>query len=157
MPPTVQSVAAGLTRETAETIIFVAHATPPDKHHWQPLDNGRSIVAQIVECVLANQKWTGILQSRAWVSISEETFDNALAEWDTLEKATTQLRTAANALALAIEAVPDSDMAGEITAPWGPYPLSRCCLHAYWNMVYHEGQINYVQTLYGDFEEHEPE
>ena len=25
---------------------------------------------------------------------------------------------------------------------------------AYWNMAYHEGQISYVQTLYGDQEEH---
>ena len=65
-------------------------------------------------------------------------------------------RAAANELATAIESVPDGDMSGAIETPWGPYPLPQCCLHAYWNMVYHEGQINYVQTLYGDFEEHEP-
>jgi hypothetical protein len=157
MPPTIQSVAASMTRETAETVIFVALATPPDKHHWKPLDNGRSIVAQVVECALANRKWTEILQRREWFTYTEAVVEESLTEWDTLEKATAHLRTAANALALAIESVPDRDMSGSIETPWGPYPLPRCCLHAYWNMVYHEGQINYVQTLYGDFEEHEPE
>ena len=32
--------------------------------------------------------------------------------------------------------------------------LANCRMHAYWYMVYHERQINYVQTLYGDTEEH---
>lgn len=34
------------------------------------------------------------------------------------------------------------------------HSAEACCLHACWNMVYHEGQINYIQTLYGDTEEH---
>ena len=32
--------------------------------------------------------------------------------------------------------------------------LADCRKHAHWNMVYHERQINYAQTLYGDTEEH---
>jgi hypothetical protein len=57
----------------------------------------------------------------------------------------------------AIQSVSEDQTAEEIQTPWGGYSLARCCLHAYWNMVYHEGQINYIQTLYGDFEEHEIE
>lgn len=150
-------VAADLTREAAKTIIFVATATPLDKHHWKPLGNGRSIVAQVVECAQANRKWADILRTRAWVDYSEAILQKALTELNTMEKATAELRKTAEILAQAIASVPDEDMAGAIEGPWGAYSLPRCCLHAYWNMVYHEGQINYIQTLYGDFEEHEPE
>lgn len=41
--------------------------------------------------------------------------------------------------------------------PWNPSgskPIAECCFHPYWNMVYHQGQISYIQTLYGDFDEH---
>lgn len=153
---TISSLAATLTRETAETLCYVARATPPERRGWRPLENGRSILEQVVECSVANQKWTQILRTRIWASYSEERWQHALSELDTLEKATARLRETAQALAEAIEAIPDGEMDQSIDAPWGPYSLARCCVHAYWNMVYHEGQINYVQTLYGDFEEHEP-
>ena len=157
MTMTIQALAAELTRETAEVLIAVAVATPEDKLTWQPLDNGRTIMDQLVECTLANRKWTNILRTGVYGNIGGEAAEQAYAELNTREKVTVSLRETAADLAAAIEAVPDADLARNLETPWGPYTLARSCMHAYWNMVYHEGQINYIQTLYGDLEEHDPE
>ena len=157
MTETIQTLAAALTHETAEVLLTVASATPLDKLHWKPLDNGRSILAQLVECATANQKWADLIRTRTWVPYGEQVWQGAFAEYDTLEKVSARLRETTESLASAILALSNADLSGAVECPWGLYPMPRCCFHAYWNMVYHEGQINYVQTLYGDFEEHEPE
>ena len=41
--------------------------------------------------------------------------------------------------------------------PWGDgmtETLANVMLHHFWNIVYHEGQIAYIQTIYGDREMH---
>ncbi|HLK59831.1 MAG TPA: DinB family protein [Chthonomonadaceae bacterium] len=157
MTVSVQALAAELTREVAETLIAVASATPEERLNWQPLDNGRTILDQLVECTLANRKWTNILRSRRYADLGRAAAEQVYAELDTLSKVVPRLRETAADLAAAIEAVPDAVLAQTVETPWGPYTLARSCTHAYWNMVYHEGQINYIQTLYGDFDEHDPE
>jgi len=157
MIETVQELAANLTREAADRVITVAQATPPDRIAWQPMDNGRTILDQMVECSLANAKWAAILRSGSYADIPRPEAAKAYEECDTLETAVGRVRTSADDLIHAIRAVPDTDLSKDIPTPWGAYPMARCCVHAYWNMTYHEGQINYVQTLYGDFDEHEPD
>ncbi|HLV80236.1 MAG TPA: DinB family protein [Chthonomonadaceae bacterium] len=157
MPQTIQALAAELTHFAAETIMVLVQNTPPDKWDWKPLDNGRTILNQMAECALANQKWADILRRRAWVSYGEEAWQQAFSELNTLDKAAARLQETTANLVEAILALPDEEMDGLVQTPNGPYSLPRCCMHAYWNMVYHEGQINYIQTLYGDFEEYEVE
>lgn len=153
----VTAVAAEMTQEVSRTLIAIAQATPEDRLNWQPLDNGRSMLNQLIECSLANWKWTTILRTRAFFSISKDVWEETANELDTLEKVTARLRKTTADLVDAIRSMPVEQLSETVDTPWGPYSLARCCLHAYWNMAYHEGQLNYIQTLYGDFEEHEPE
>jgi hypothetical protein len=51
----------------------------------------------------------------------------------------------------AIIAFPEAEMNDEITLPWGTYTLAAVMGFPAWNLNYHFGQINYIQTLYGDF------
>ena len=55
------------------------------------------------------------------------------------------------AMKAAIIAFPESDMDVRIDLPWGNYSLTEVMGFPAWNMIYHFGQINYIQTLYGDF------
>jgi hypothetical protein len=157
MNVTVQELTASLTRDAADRVTTVAQATPPDRHHWQPMDNGRSVIDQVVECSIANAKWAAILRSGVYADLPRADAERAYADCDTLEKAIARLQTSAADLISAIRSVPSDALSNEVSTPWGPYPMARCCTHAYWNLTFHEGQINYVQTLYGDFDEHEPE
>ncbi len=154
MPMTVQQLAASRTQRAANDLIAAAEAMPAEKLTWVPMDEARTVLDQLTECVLANMKWTKILKTRRYANMPREVVEAVVPECATLAGVTARLRQSAADLAEAIHTVGDAETADEIDTEWGPYSLADCCLHAYWNMVYHEGQINYIQTLYGDTEEH---
>jgi|SRR5947209_38449 len=153
MQVSVQTVAARRTQKAADDLTAAANATQADRLDWKPLDCGRTVLDQLAECAMANLKWANILRARTYTRLPAEEAES-FAELTTREQVNGKLRETTAALVAAILAVSDDQLGAEIETPWGPYDLADCCLHAYWNMVYHEGQINYIQTLYGDFEEH---
>ena len=154
MPVTVTQLAASRTRMAVNDLLAAARSTQPDKITWVPMGEGRTVLNQLTECVLANTKWRDILQTRHYANVPPEVRERIHAQCDTLDNTLDALEQSGAALIEAIAAVPDAETAHEIETPWGTYTLADCCLHAYWNMVYHEGQINYIQTLYGDTEDH---
>jgi uncharacterized damage-inducible protein DinB len=155
MTVSVPQAAADLCREACETLVRAASATPVEKLTWQPLENGRSMLEQLAECTLANFKWARILRTGTYANLPAEIAKPLWDQLTTLNVITEKLRESTEELVSALGEVPVDQLAEPIQTQWGPMPLFRCCFHAYWNMVYHEGQINYIQTLYGDYEEHE--
>jgi uncharacterized damage-inducible protein DinB len=151
---TVPQIAASRTRRAVRDLAAAANSTLSEKVTWSPLGDARSALSVLTECVIANLKWRDVLRNRLYADVSEELWEEITGACTELPATLAQLEKSGDELAQAILAVPDEATADEIETPWGPYSLADCCLHAYWNMVYHEGQINYIQTLYGDHEEH---
>jgi hypothetical protein len=151
---TLQQLAASRTKRAAQDLIAAAESTPAERLSWVPMGEARTILDQLTECVVANMKWTQILRTRRYANLGRVVWEAVESECDSLSKLTTRLQQSAADLCEAIGSIPDNETGDEIETEWGPYTLADCCLHAYWNMVYHEGQINYIQTLYGDTEEH---
>jgi uncharacterized damage-inducible protein DinB len=154
MRMTIPQIAASRSERAVRDLIAAARSTQPDKVEWVPLGEARPVLDQLTECVIANTKWRNILQTRQYGNVPRDVFEQTVAECATLEGTLARLEQSGAELAAAILAVPEEETGDAIETQWGPYTLADCCLHAYWNMVYHEGQINYVQTLYGDTEEH---
>lgn len=149
-----QDQSAKLTGNAAEILVTLSAASPDDKWNWEPLENGRSIMDQMTECCMANSKWAIILNTRLYSNLPPELRESIKSACGSPESARAKLVETARTLSSAILAVPDDDLDQVIETEWGPYTVADCMGHAYWNMVYHEGQIAYVQTLYCDFEEH---
>jgi hypothetical protein len=157
MTPTIQSVAASLTEKAASDLAAVARATPEEKAAWQPFPDVRPALEQLVECGLANQKWANILRTRVHRNLPEGVAAQAVKELDTVAKATQRLEQSCAYLTEVIRNLPDEAMGEIVPFPWKPdegKTVAECCFHACWNMHYHFGQISYIQTLYGDWEEH---
>jgi uncharacterized damage-inducible protein DinB len=157
MTATLQSVAANVIEKIADDLIQIAKATPEDKARWKPAPDARPALEQLVECCLANAMWTNILLNHVHQSLPAEVAERAYAELDTLDKVSQRLRETSDRLVAVIRALPDSDMDVIVPFPWKPEagkPIAECVYHPYWNMCYHHGQIAYIQTLYGDYEEH---
>jgi hypothetical protein len=162
---TVQSVASERILKASDALILALEATPEDKLHWKPMDVGRPVLNQVIECAFANMRWQAIIELRACTSIPNEVTAKIKAgfvakiesgSWagETVKQA---LRDATRQLSNSILAVPDDDLSIDIEmpAPWSEtYRLVDCFNHPYWNMVYHLGQINYIQTLLGDRVDH---
>jgi uncharacterized damage-inducible protein DinB len=156
-PTSVQAVAGTLTEKVARDLITALEATPEEKAHWQPAGEARPMIAQLVECCLANTKWTAILQTRTHANLPREVAQEAYRELNTREKVAARLRETSATLAQTIRALPEDALSAPVELPWNrgvTRSLAECCFHAYWNMAYHEGQINYIQTMYGDFDQH---
>jgi uncharacterized damage-inducible protein DinB len=86
---------------------------------------------------------------------SQEQREAFLASIDSLERAQVGLKRSADAIVAAIEGAEEAALIAEATAPWGePMPLYMLIYMAADHMTYHDGQVNYIQTLYGDADVH---
>lgn len=149
----VQTLAVTLTRQGAQALAAAVEATPDDRLAWQPLDQGRSILQQLIDCALANLKWALILQNRAYGRLPRAFADVAEMSLTTRDAALARLQETVEQLATAIETLSDDEIGRVLSVPAEDgvdLTLAEACLSPYWNMVYHEGQVRYIQTLYGD-------
>jgi uncharacterized damage-inducible protein DinB len=155
-----QEIAAGMIEKISRDLQILAENTPADRLNWQPSGDGgegRTILDQLVECAFANRKWTLILREGAYRTLTPTERAEMEPPEPTLELALTLLRQTTAELAATIRALPDEFVAQRWTLEWNTKvtrTVAEACLHPYWNMAYHEGQISYIQTLYGDQEEH---
>ena len=50
-------------------------------------------------------------------------------------------------VAAVIRATPDDAMGVKIDTPYGVMTIAQSIAYPYWNMSYHQGQINYIASL----------
>lgn len=149
----VQNLAVTLTRRAEQSLAAALEATPSDYLTWQPMDQGDSVLKQVIDCALANLKWAQILNNHTYSRLPRAFGEVALIALTTREAAIARLQETTDLLVEAIEAVEDDQVARMLAIPSEDgvdLTVAEACLHAYWNMVYHEGQISYIQTLYGN-------
>jgi hypothetical protein len=130
-----------------------AKKVPADKLEWSPLDHGRSVMNLVQECALCPSWTVDVLKTKKFESDPNE----SMAEYEAARAAITDLDSAEAAfnknvadLKAAIDGFPEGEMLEEITIPWGTFSYADLMFVPAWNCHYHVGQINYIQTLYGD-------
>ena len=152
-----QETAARMTEKIARDLVLALQATPEEKLDWKPEGLGRSIRDQLTECIGANAKWTRILQERAYRNPTEAEWAAETSGISSRELLAEHLIASADTLASTIRGLDNAFVAMDVPLPWQPEKTrtwAEACFHAYWNLAYHDGQIGYIQTLYGDEEEH---
>jgi|CXWL01.1.fsa_nt_gi uncharacterized damage-inducible protein DinB len=77
------------------------------------------------------------------------------AQFSSKEVCVSMLSSSAEELAGAIEFANEESMAEEVTLPWGEtmskWALANLCAN---HILYHDGQLNFIQSLNGDAEMH---
>jgi hypothetical protein len=130
---------------------------PDDRIEWHPEtegNKGRDALDQALECAYLNE----------WVAKGYKTGEMPSIDWDDYKVQTDARRSKAacigwlnsstEALASAIAAFPADKLGDSVADPvhdgktttWADFAIDLF----YWNTVYHEGQVNYIQVLYGD-------
>lgn len=118
---------------------------------WSPLDKGRTALDQVAECALIAGFAAGIIQSKEVPPVDWAAFETA-KQGLAADAAATLAALAAKTgeLTAVLEGLSADDAAFEVTLPWGEVvTLAGLADVVYWNNTYHEGQINYIQTLLG--------
>ena len=154
--PNIQELACKMNTEVINGLKKSASAVPADKQTWSPLDQGRTVVNQIAECALITSFVASTISGQAMPEFDGAAYEAGMAGLNTLDAAIAALDTSAAELNAAISEFPTDELDTKITMPWFEEPQSFTDIFfiAYWNNTYHIGQINYIQTLYGDKEMH---
>ena len=157
---TLQQQAARMTREALAALFRAARHLPEDKREWTPMGEARSVQTLLYECALttpfyiaAAQGWMKEFATLLPDEATQELWrQRSEAAW-TLEGAESVARETFDELCQALEAVPDARLANIQPHPMDPsrqVTTADLLFLAYWNLVYHTGQINYLQTMLGD-------
>jgi len=140
---------AGLERTVA--------AVPEGKLTWKPLDNGRPVLDLLGDAAQAPAMCLAMLNGSS--EYSPEFFKRMVQErasWSR-EQALQHLKTNTEQLIKAIQALPEEKLDEPVTLPMGggmTLPRGAWLLMAYRSAMSRTAQINYIQTLYGDFDSH---
>lgn len=150
---TIRNFVASLIREEATSLAGQAERMTDQQLAWSPVVNGhlgRSAANQIAECAYINQWCAEGLRARAVSELDHAAL--ASAEQSGGRHSVAALTASADALAGVLEVLSDDDIGGTLRDPFAQREITWAdfAMIAYWNMVYHHGQICYIQTLYGD-------
>lgn len=150
-----QEQAAQLTRDAGEALFAAARAMPEDKLNWKTMGEARTPLHMLQECAYYLPTLAPMLTPGGdFMAVAGPLMEESTS-WDTLDKVEAAYnRFLPDTLAF-IRSVPDEDLGNDVPIPWAEgltMPVWKVLMSLYWNLVYHQGQINYVQTMYGDKE-----
>jgi uncharacterized damage-inducible protein DinB len=148
MPKSIHDYLAQMTRKAADTLVGAYLALPEEKRHWQPSGTARSAADMMAECAVMNDT-TDLIATRGMPADFEyAAFQKLTAELAQDEaRLLTLFRENTERGIAALKTVPESDLDIEVPLPWATYTLGQIIAYPFWNMSYHEGQINYIASL----------
>jgi hypothetical protein len=151
---------ANMVIGTTDTICRAALAVPEDKRDWVPMGAARTVMSQMQEIATIKDFILPALTTYEFPPVNDAT----RAQWmeqrnklSTLDMCILAAKSGAQELAEAIRKVPEEKLDQKIMMPFGggiEKTIAEVIAMPYWNLCYHEGQINYIQTLLGDREMH---
>jgi hypothetical protein len=146
---------AARIRDKGNDLVKAFGKMPADRQTWHPPvegNVGRDALDQIVECGLLNGYFADAFRSGQIPTVDWDAYTAKKATIDSGEKALAALKEGNEALASAVGACSPSRLAETFVHPFYQKEtnFAEFADFFYWNMCYHEGQINYIQVLYGD-------
>jgi len=143
------------TQRALDDVIRAVEALPEDKRDWKPADTSRSALNQLQELAVAPRYFVELIDKGQMPQFDDH--ENLMKSHDTFELCRESAREATSELCRAISEFPDERLEDEVKLPFGGGMVMSMAdvlgLHA-WNLTYHHGQINYIQTMLGDLEMH---
>jgi hypothetical protein len=152
------------TVRMASTLAHFVQTTHQDRLDWQPIGENaaqtRSALDQVSECIHTNRIVAAVLRGETVTTAdlqgsapSASASESQFADGNDAQE---QLLASVEELAAAIRGMSDEDLERIYPHPRAPMLGRNIILICYRNMAYHAGQINFIQTLYGDQEFHLP-
>ena len=145
----IQELESRRVRALMELLLKAARHVPADKAQWKPETNAKS-AQEIVEHVAGVNEFFAKLIRGAELSGGPTP-----GRYESYEQALSALQASGEAVAEAIQAVPDEQLEAERTLPWGEaWKLRKLLVAPGTHIAYHWGQISYLQTLWGDLKDY---
>ena len=128
---------------------------PEDKLGVSPIGAARSPLAFTAECIGFNMLVADVLEGKPFQTPEPDAMAAFACSIDTSEKARDGIQASSQRIIALLKGMSSEELAAPATTPWGT-PLNNLKLAgmAAHHMNYHDGQLNYIQALYGDAEDH---
>jgi hypothetical protein len=149
MSITQQDFLANSTEQAAKNLFAALLALPEEKRGWRPADTARTALELVAECAQNNAYTADLIENRTWnAPIHDEylTIQKGIAA-KPLSELEALLQENTRRIVAVIRATPDDAMPVTLDTPFGAMTVADSAAYPYWNMSYHEGQINYIASL----------
>lgn len=144
-----QNFLANAATKAAADLETALLRVPQEKRNWSAMGDARTALDMVAECAILSGSTAGLIESRQFTTdFQQYALDKAALAQDE-PAALALLHENVAKVAAAIRSLPDDDLPVEVAMPWGPMTLEQIISYPYWNMSYHEGQINYIASLLG--------
>jgi hypothetical protein len=146
---------ANRLRSAGNALYAACEKMPEDRLSWHPTvegNPGRDALDQLVECGYLNEWAATAFRIGALPPFDEKDYKARKDANRNRVAALRWLQEGTEALAKAVEAASPELLGATFTNPLSGQPSTwaEFADFFYWNTVYHEGQVNYIQVLYGD-------
>lgn len=148
------------TQRALDDVLRAVKALPEDKRDWKPAETARSALNQLQEVAMSPRFFVPILRDGKMPEFDDHAKEEAARlkkSFDTFEKCREAAMEGTSELCQVISEFPDDRLEEEVTLPFAGGTAMTMAdvlgLHA-WNLTYHHGQVNYIQTMLGDMEMH---
>lgn len=119
-----------------------------DKLDFKASKDNRTPLEMLVECVTMPDFLAPVIRNRA---LPENTDDYEEPKGlDSVDACKRHYEKAKNGLLEAIRNFPAEHLHDEFDTPWGHFSWLSFIAYAYWNPMYHVGQLAYIQMMHGD-------
>ncbi len=140
-------MAKGGTMRQAELIVKDAKYIPEDKFCFCPAGCAKTAKDILAEIARSNV----MLGVAIACAAPDEEFNKRVDQATTLEALGKLVIESAEKACLVLDSLSEADLDREVTMPWGAkFRIGEAILLPISHMTYHDGQINYIQTLLGD-------
>jgi hypothetical protein len=139
------------TKDAATKAFTYANATLPERVAWKPEPTSRSVLDLSQEMAQCASWSRDILLGVPWSMLTDE---EKHANLSTVKDCELYCLRELESFYDAIRTFPDERLEEVYHLDWGdggmPITMRENIKYPRWNFNYHEGQIAYIQTLYGD-------
>ena len=140
-------MAKGGTMRQAELIVKDTKYIPEEKFAFCPMGCAKTAKDILAEIARGNVMLGVAIAQGA----PDEEFNKRVEQASTLDELGKLVIESAEKACQVMDSLSEADLDREVTMPWGAsFPISTAILLPAGHMTYHDGQINYIQTLLGD-------
>ena len=143
--------AIGKVNEAHHHLLVALKYTPDDKLDWVSLGKAKTPTEIAAECAMVYRGVVSLIQGGTIDAPGREMKPEDHATRDGLLKL---LEEALREFASAAEPLTEEQLQEKRQAPWGEDTIAGLLEKAQVHTIWHVGQLNYIQTLWGDSDMH---
>lgn len=145
--PSIKEIAKSGVMQQAELLVKDTKFIPEEKFAFCPLGCAKTAKDILAEIANGNIMFANVFTGAE----SDESFGKRVAQASTIDELGKLVIESARVVADAIDSLDEADLEKDVRMPWGAtFPLWQAIFLPTSHMTYHDGQINYIQTLLGD-------